>query len=718
MENGLITSRISMDKRFRIISTLFLTIVLALAGSSAWTVPEEADNASPTAIVPSVLESDQRHRQISRMVTRFVERAHYSRVRVDDELSASVLDNYIEALDANKHYFLESDITYFDRYRQSLDDVLRSGDLEPVFDIFRLYRLRAQQNLDYALSVLDAEIDFSSDEEYVFDREDMPWLVAPAEMQELWRQRVTNDALSLALADKDSDEAVEVLRKRYNRVLKRINDLDSDDVFETFLNSFARTLDPHSSYLSPRQSEEYRIQMSLSYQGIGASLQLDDELVAVLNVIPGGPASIDGRLAPNDRITAVGQGDEGELVDVVGWQLDDVVQLIRGPSGTAVRLQILPADTLPGADDYILDLVRDKIKLEEQAASGERIEVERDGQTRHIGVISVPSFYQDYDARSRGEEDYVSTTRDVQRLIGELEAEGIDGLVMDLRGNGGGHLSEATSLTGLFIGDGPVVQLKDTNGRIEVLEEDRTAPAYAGPLVLLVDRFSASASEIFAAAIQDYRRGVVIGQQTFGKGTVQNLYVLDQYARRVPDPGLGQLTLTIGKYYRVTGGSTQHRGVLPDIDLPSAVDPETIGESSRDRALPWDQIKPTGFAAGQPLDNEIAFLTKFQSTRMQGDPDIDYLLSDIAAIDEMRAQESVSLNIDARKLEREERREKQLLRENERRAAIGLEPIESLEDVPEDEQPDILLEQATQILTDLAGLGDADSAMQSRATGS
>jgi carboxyl-terminal processing protease len=709
-----------MKIRLKTIDAVLLIIALALPVPAAWAEPETPEITAESDVVPAILESDQRHRQISRMVSRFVERAHYSRVSIDDALSSSVLDNYIEALDANKHYFLDSDIIYFARYRQELDDVLRSGDLEPVFDIFRLYRLRAQQNLGYALSLLDSdtEIDFNTNEEYMFDREDSPWLTTPEEMQDLWRQRVTNDALSLTLADKEWDDAADVLRKRYARVLKRINELDSDDVFESFMNSFARTLDPHSSYLSPRQSEEYRIQMSLSYQGIGASLQLDDELVAVLNVIAGGPASIDGRLAPNDRITAVGQGKEGDLVDVVGWQLDDVVQLIRGPSGTSVRLQILPADATPGADQYMLDLVRDKVKLEEQAAAAERIEIERDGQTRHIGVISVPSFYQDYDARSRGEEDYVSTTRDVRRLINELEDEGIDGLVIDLRGNGGGHLSEATSLTGLFVGDGPIVQLKDTNGRIEVLEEEATEPAYSGPLALLVDRFSASASEIFAAAIQDYRRGVVIGQQTFGKGTVQNLYVLDQYARRVPDPGLGQLTLTIGKYYRVTGGSTQHRGVLPDIDLPSAVDPETIGESSRDRALPWDQIKPTGFSAGQPLDSEIAFLTKYQSNRMQGDPDMDFLLSDIEAIDEMRSQQSVSLNIDERKLEREERREKRLQRENERRLAVGLDPIESLEDISEEEQRDVLLDQAAEILTDLAGLNDTNTSMQTRATGS
>jgi carboxyl-terminal processing protease len=459
--------------------------------------------------------------------------------------------------------------------------------------------------------------------------------------------------------------------------------------------------------------------MSLSYQGIGASLQLDDELVAVMNVIPGGPASIDGRLEPNDRITAVGQGEDGDMVDVVGWELDDVVQLIRGPSDTLVRLQILPADALPGTETYVIDLIRDKIKLEAQAAKAERIEIEREGEISAIGIISVPSFYQDYDARSRGDENYVSTTRDVRRLIEELEEEGIDGLIVDLRGNGGGHLSEATALTGLFIEKGPIVQLKDTNGRIEVLDHPAPQIAYAGPLALLVDRYSASASEIFAAAIQDYRRGVIIGQQTFGKGTVQNLYILDQYARRVPDPGLGQLTLTIGKYYRVTGGSTQHRGVLPDIDLPSAVDPENVGESSRERALPWDQIKATGFLAEQPLDSEIAFLTQFQTTRMAGDPDIEFLISDIAAVDLARTQRSISLNRDERVAEREERQAARLTRENERRVAMGLEPVESFDDIDTENLPDILLDQATQIIADLASLNrEKKSAALSRTSNS
>ena len=700
-----------MPRRLIALLTLLAAMAtLMLPGAVISDDGADTPEQQPTEVVPAVLESTQRHRQVARMVTRFVERAHYSRIDVDDDLSGLVLDNYIESLDPNRHYFRAPDITYFERYRYALDDVMRAGNFDPILDIFRLYRLRAQQNLDYALAALETEPDFTSDEVYTFNRKDEPWLETAEEMQDLWRQRVTNDSLSLILAEKSWDDTVDVLTKRYERVLKRINQLDSDDVFEMFLNSFARTLDPHSSYLSPRQSEEYRIQMSLSYQGIGASLQLEDELVSVLNVIPGGPASIDGRIQANDRITAVGQGDDGELVDVVGWQLDDVVQLIRGPSGTTVRLQILPADSLPGSETTIIGLVRDKIKLEEQAAKSERIDLDRDGHQASIGVIAIPSFYQDYEARSRGDNDYVSTTRDVKRLIEELEVDGIDGLVIDLRGNGGGHLSEATSLTGLFIPEGPVVQLKDTNGRIEVLDDPVPQVTYSGPLVLLVDRFSASASEIFAAAIQDYQRGVVIGQRTFGKGTVQNLYILDQYARRVPDPGLGQLTLTIGKYYRVTGGSTQHRGVVPDIDLPSAVDPDRIGESSRDRALPWDQIKPTGFMAQEPLDSEIAYLTEYQNVRMQEDPDIDYLMLDIAAADEARTQTTVSLNKEARIAEREDRQAERLQRENDRRVAAGLDPVEALDDIDAAEQPDILLDQATEIITDLVDLNGTQSA--------
>ena len=683
---------------------------VVIAASLALFSPLASAQTDDSADVPSILQSTQRQYEVSQLVAKFAERAHYSRSVIDDRLSEQLLENYIDALDGNRHYFLEPDIAYFSKYQYELDDILKSGDMEPVFDIFRLYRLRAQQQLNYAIGLLDQEPDFEIDEYYVFDRTDMPWPANTAQRRELWRLRVKNDLLSLALTDKTYEESEEILAKRYKQVLKRINQLDADDVFENFINSFARTLDPHSSYMSPRHSEEYRIQMSLSYQGIGASLQLDEEYVTVLGIIPGGPAAIDGRMKPKDRIISVGQGDDGSMVDVIGWQLDEVVQLIRGASGTMVRLQILPGDTAPGEADYELDLVRDKIKLEEQAAKSSVLDIDRDGESFRVGIIEVPSFYQDFDARSRGEKDFVSTTRDVRRLIGELEGENVDGLVIDLRGNGGGHLSEATALSGLFIESGPVVQLRDTNGRIEVLKDPEPSTAYDGPLVVLVDRYSASASEIFAAAIQDYRRGVVIGQQTFGKGTVQNLYVLDQYTRKDLEPGLGQLTLTIGKYYRVTGDSTQHRGVIPDIELPSLWDTDDVGESSRPGALPWDQITATRFSSELPLDNTIVSLSEGQQVRSVGDPDFQYLVQDIAALDAIRTQNSVSLNLEVRRAEMDARRQARFDRENDRRVALGLEPLESAEKLDEAERPDILLQQAAEIATDLALLNSGEPA--------
>ena len=611
--------------------------------------------APVSALEDASLQPSDRHAKISRLVTTLFEHSHYSQVDIDDDVSSQMLDRYIEAMDGNRHYFLASDIAEFEAYRTELDDVVKRGELDPVFEMYERYTVRTRERLNHAIALLDEEPDFTIDERYVFDRTEMPWAVDQAELDEIWRKRVKNDGLSLVMTGKSWDETSELLRKRYERVLKRVDQINSDDVFEAFMNAYSHTLDPHSSYFSPRNSEEYRIQMSLSYFGIGASLLLQDDYIAVLNVIPGGPAAVDGSIKPNDRITAVGQGDDGQLVDVVGWRLDDVVELIRGPGGTTVRLQVLGAGAAPGSETHVIALIRDKIKLEAQAAQKERMEIQRGDQTLNIGVIQVPSFYQDYNARAAGADDYTSTTADVRRLISELEEEGIDGLVLDLRNNGGGHLSEATSLTGLFIERGPVVQLRDTNGRIEVLKDPSPAKVYDGPLAVLVNRYSASASEIFAAAIQDYKRGVVIGQQTFGKGTVQNLYPLDRYAPG-SDPRFGQLTLTIGKYYRVTGGSTQHRGVLPDIELPSHIDSSLIGESSRDTALPWDQIKATEFATDRSLDTALSVLSTSHEQRSAVDPDFNYLQADIAAVTAERTHNSVSLSLVAREQDRKSTR--------------------------------------------------------------
>ncbi|HWN06133.1 MAG TPA: carboxy terminal-processing peptidase, partial [Steroidobacteraceae bacterium] len=463
---------------------------------------------------------------------------------------------------------------------------------------------------------------------------------------------------------------------------------------------------PHSNYLSPRNSEEYNIAMSLSYEGIGASLQLVDDYVTIMNVLPGGSAAVSTELKVGDRITAVGQGESGALTDVVGWRLDDVVQLIRGPENSFVRLQILPASASPGTQEAQVSLKRSKITLESQAAKKEVHTLRRGDEEMRVGVIAVPSFYQDFQARMKGDADYRSTTRDVQRLVGELKAENIDSLVIDLRDNGGGHLSEATSLVGLFVERGPIVQLRETNGRIEVLDDPEPGVAWDGPLVVLVNRASASASEIFAGAVQDYQRGLVVGQQTYGKGSVQNLYPLDRYALG-PNAGFGQLTVTIGKYYRVTGDSTQHRGVEPDITLPSLLDTDDIGESTRDSALPWDRINAARYTpetAGLPV---VAIISREHEERIAQNPDFVALQGDVNALAELRSQRDVSLNLEKRRAERDAIDAERLTRENARRAARGLAPVADVGALDEEEAPDAVLDEAVEIAADAAQLPKA-----------
>lgn len=668
-------------------------------GAALWAVCLSA-TADLEPLTP--LQLGERHPSISQNVSKLIEELHYTRPRLDNSLSSAILDRYLDSLDGNRMYFLARDIAAFGRYRYELDERARNGQLEPVFEIFNTFRERTRQRITHALELVAAEPDFTLNESYRFDRTDLSWPVTEADIRELWRRKVKSDGLSLVLTGKTWEETGEILTQRYERLYRRVQQLTSDDAFETFMNAVAHTIDPHSSYLSPRQSEEYQISMTLSYDGIGASLQLQDDYVTIMNIIPGGPAQIDGRLKPEDRITAVAEGEDGEFIDVIGWRLDDVVQMIRGPGGTLVRLQILPGGTAPGSPQNVIALTRDQVKLEEQAAKKSVEDVLFEGQTYRVGVIEVPSFYQDFAARSRGDENYVSTSRDVERLIAELEEEGVDGIVMDLRQNGGGHLSEATELSGLFIDRGPVVQLRETRGNTQVLDDPSPSSIYDGPLAVLVDRYSASASEIFAAAIQDYERGVIIGQQTFGKGTVQNLFNLDQVMRGSDN---GQLTLTIGKYYRVTGESTQNRGVIPDIELPSLVDTDIVGESTRETALPWDRIEPTRFRAETSLDSSIAVLQNRQIGRWSADPDFNYLRDNVEAFERQREQKSVSLNLETREAENDAMDRERLERENERRIALGLEPAASIEELEDTGSTDeILLTQATRMVAEMASI--------------
>ncbi|MGD8340035.1 MAG: carboxy terminal-processing peptidase [Gammaproteobacteria bacterium] len=659
--------------------------------------------AAVEAITP--LEMSPRHPIISRSVTELIEQWHYSHLPLDNSMSSAILDQYLDILDGNRIYFLASDVAGFGNYRYSLDEKARTGDLEPAFEIFNRFRERVNERVVYALTLLETEPDFTIDEEYRWDRTDLGWPTTEEAMREIWRLRVKNDALTLIMAGETWPEATEILRERYERMHNDIAELDADDAFETFINAVAHTMDPHSTYLSPQDSEEYRIDMSLSYEGIGARLQSQDDFVEVVEVIPGGPADLDGQLSELDRITGVAEGDGG-FTDVIGWKLEDVVQRIRGPGGSIIRLRVLPAGSEPGSPQQIISLTRDKVKLEEQAAKSEVLDVTlEDGTNHRIGVITVPRFYQDFTARTSGEADYTSTSRDVARLIAELEAEGISGIVMDLRQNGGGHLSEATELSGLFIDRGPVVQVRETNGQLEIHEDPSPTAIYRGPLAVLVDRYSASASEIFAAAIQDYERGVIIGQQTFGKGTVQNLFNLDRVIRG-NGPGNGQLTLTIGKYYRVTGDSTQNRGVIPDIPLPSGIPTEAVGENTRETALPWDRIEPTPFRPQPSLDTEIGMLNDAQRVRAANDPNFSFIEKDFSSRVESWNEHTVSLNLEKRRAEQDAEDQARVERENERRAALGLELVGSIDELREVEDPisaaDILLEQAALSVAEIA----------------
>jgi carboxyl-terminal processing protease len=629
-------------------------------------------------------------------------------------MSEQVYNRFLDSLDGQRSYFTAADISELSTYRLRFDDMIHTGEVEPAFLVFARFQQRNRERIRYALALLKQEPDWTVKESFEFDRSKLAWPATTQELDEIWRKRIKSDGLSLILAGKNWKDAADVLQKRYERVLKRVDQITPEDVFENLMNAYARTFDPHSSYFGARNSEEYRIQMSLSYDGIGASLQSADDYVSIINVIPGGPAAVAGTLAINDRIMAISQGKDGPFQEVIGWRLDDVVQLIRGKNGTLVRLQVLPAGATPGSPEKIIEFTRGKVTLENQAAKKDLRIVQRGARALKIGVVSVPGFYQDIQAQSQGDENFRSTTRDVKRLLDELaKAGGIDGLVLDLRGDGGGYLPEATALTGLFIDKGPVVQLKDTTGRVEVLDDPTAGTSYDGPLVVLVDRFSASASEIFAGAIQDYHRGLIVGQRTFGKGTVQNLVPLDRWSQRPVD---GQLTVTIGKFYRVTGESTQHRGVEPDVALASGISLDDVGESSLEAALPWDRIAGVPFqAVRQPVSMPaVNVLTQTESTRALKDPDYRWLVGEIASSTQLRQQKSLSLNLADRKAERTGFEADRLARENLRRVALGKAPLKALDDTDSDESapvpvpapaaekgPDILLDQAAQIMADI-----------------
>ncbi|MEJ2093835.1 MAG: carboxy terminal-processing peptidase [Gammaproteobacteria bacterium] len=663
--------------------------------------------ANIQAEIPLVDESEivpaERHERATEIITHIINTYHYKSRPLDDSLSTSILDRYLDSLDPNRSYFLASDISNFDKYRFKLDNRLKDEDLMPAFDIFRIYRKRVDERINHAIAMLDNDFDFTIDESYRFDRRDSDWARTKAELDEIWRKRVKIDVLNLLLAKKDDAEYVDTLTKRYERIRTNTFQLDSNDIFQTFINSYTTSIEPHTAYFSPRESENFDISMRLSLEGIGAVLTTENDYTVIQHIIPGGPADLSNQLHDEDKIIGVGQGKNGEIVDIIGWRLDDVVDLIRGPKGTTLRIEILPKNSGPEGPHKMITLVRNKIKLEEQAAKSSILEIPE--SKRKIGVINVPTFYIDFAAQARGDKNYKSTSGDVRKLIAKLKEASISGLIVDLRGNGGGSLSEALELTGLFIEKGPIVQTKDSTGRIDINDDPDPSIVYSGPMAVLVDRNSASASEIFAGAIKDYQRGIIIGEPTFGKGTVQNIVDLDRFISNA-DEEHGRLKTTIAQFFRVSGGSNQHRGVIPDIILTTANISSDYGEKSLDNALHWDQVKPAKYIKVMSTPDDISMAEARHKQRIKSDRAFQLLIEEQELIEETSNQKEISLLMSERKAEREKLQETREQLENEIRIAQGLPPLNDNESNTEsagqeDDTMDIILKEAGMILDDM-----------------
>ncbi|MFQ5865217.1 MAG: carboxy terminal-processing peptidase [bacterium] len=672
--------------------SLFIVISLVLSVPTLNLFPAET------------LAPDKYHPVVGKFITRLLPKYHYNHQTINDSVSAELLKTYLQRLDRNRLFFLASDIAAFEKYRYELDDALASGNLEPAYTIFNTLLERVDQRLGYIRNRLEKEFDFTIDEYFEPDRHEAPYANTVAELNELWRRKLKHEALNLKLAGRDWEKIQTTLKKRYSNLRKRYEQFISEDVFQYFMNALSWTYDPHTGYLTPMSSENFGIDMSLSLEGIGAQLTTEDDYTKVVRILPGGPASRSKQIWPDDRIIGVAQGADGDMVDVIGMRLDEVVKMIRGPKGTTVRLEIIPAKSTPGSPTKEIDLVRDKVVLTEREAHSKTVELQHQGRNLKIGIITIPTFYADLAAQQRGEKDYKSTTRDVRRLLFDLNREEIDGLVIDLRQNGGGSLQEAIELTGLFIKEGPVVQVRNSIGRTKVERDPDPAIAYDGPLAVLVDPYSASASEIFSAAIQDYGRGIIMGSRTFGKGTVQNLFNLNRFIQ-IGDAKFGQLKVTIAKFYRITGGTTQHRGVIPDLSFPSIRDEMDLGESAQANALPWDQIKPTLFHSEDRVSKYLATLRLKSKQRTAKNPEFQYLLEDIEQYKQKIARNTISLQETKRKQERDRLEAKRLARINERRIAKGLKPLKKGDEIPKDEKaPDALLDESTRILADLISL--------------
>ena len=663
----------------------------------------------------SELTPAKKHKDATEIITHIINSYHYRTKPIDNTLSSSIFDNYLESLDPNHSFFLNEDIQNISKYRDKLDDALLKSELEPAFDIFKTYRQRVKERIEYAVSELEKEFDFEIDEEYLFDRRELTWANDVEELNEIWRKRVKNDMLNLLLTTgKEKTEIKDTLRKRYQRIYTSTFQLDSDDVFQTFINAYTTSIEPHTAYFSPRTSENFDISMRLSLEGIGAVLRNENDYTLIQKIIPGGPADLSKKLHAKDKIIGVGQGESGEIIDVIGWRLDDVVELIRGPKDTVLRLEIIPGKT--GVKDLskILTLTRNKIKLEGSAAKAKVIDLPE--LDKKIGVIDIPTFYVDFAAQAKGEPDFRSTSKDVQKLMTDLVKEDVEGIIIDLRGNGGGSLSEALALTGLFIEEGPIVQTRDASGKIDINVDPDPSLFYAGPLAVLVDRNSASASEIFAGAIQDYQRGIIIGEPTYGKGTVQNIVDLNRFIKNSEDDH-GKLKTTIAQFFRISGGSTQNKGIIPDIVFPTAIDIEDYGERSLDNALPWDKVEPAKYIK---VSSPVKYYGKVRSlhkNRIKSDRAFKLLLEQLALVKKSNKKKTTSLKESKRKAERDQLLDMKHELVNELRVVQGLKPLpkrdktqeidEFEEEDGEDKPHDVLLQETARILYDLIVIQDA-----------
>ena len=665
-----------------------------------------ANVETPDVYEPVAPTIDQARANI--LIARQLQFTHFRDLGISDELSGDVFDAYLDYLDGQRIYLSQDDIAKFDKIRTQLGSALKTGQLQPGFDIYNLVQQRIIERLQFALETIDKGIDtmdFSANESILVDRSKADWESNAEALDDLWVKRIKNAVLAQRMNGAEDEAIVETLRRRYEGQLKRAYQARSEDAFQAYMNAFTGMWDPHTSYFSPRTSENFNINMSLSLEGIGAVLQSDNEYTKVVRLVPGGPASKQGQLEPADRIVSVSQEDE-KPVNVIGWRLDEVVDLIRGPRNSTVTLEVIPANASDETITETIAIKRDEVKLEEQSASKDTIRLERGGKEYTIGVITIPTFYADFQAMQAGDPNYKSTTRDVRNLITELEADGVDGLVMDLRNNGGGALHEANDLVGLFIDKGPTVQIRNANNDVQVLNDEDPSVAYNGPLVVLTNRMSASASEIFAGAIQDYGRGLVVGSQTFGKGTVQAVRPLNH----------GQLKITQSKFYRVSGGSTQHKGVIPDIEIPSRIDKTRIGEDALDHALPWDQIEAVPHTRYFDFSGIIDELRKRHEERFSTNPEFSLLKQEIDFLTKQRATDSVSLNLEERRAEHEQIERTRLTIANARRELKGQTPFESLEDLEDwqdqqaadlnstDEELDFVIREGGHIMADMLDL--------------